>query len=313
MTIYVGELPMAQLPAPQLVEVEFEKAFDARKEKLVELLVLAGYPITVQDLEFDPYIILQRADNIREMLCRVAINDVYKQTLIAFAVKGALDHFAAQFTGLLRQPDEKDERFRRRIIAEIQNRSGGRLSGYQADCMNFSPVIEHVGAWYDRSNPLQPTVRLALMAEWVGAWQEVDAGAPMTTRLNWVGNTGAVEANLVIGTQEYIDREDVKQATDIVHVTSSQVIETVLDLTMFHLRGPDPALLRRAGADAVAKMAADRKQPHRDLPRSAIEAAASVGGAERVALNTPPNGISAGYGQLIHVSSIIIRSALTDV
>lgn len=313
MTIYVGELDLSQLPAPQLVDVNFEKTFDERKAMLVELLVLAGYEVTVQDLEFDPYIILQRADNVREQLCRVAINHKYEQTLIAFALEGALDHFAAQFTGLLRQTGEKDDRFRRRVSLEIQNRSGGRLSGYQADCMNFAADVDEVGAWFDRSNPLQPTVRLALMSQWVGTWVEVDVGAPMTSRLNWVGNTGAVGAEVVVGTQGYIDREDVKQATDIVHVSSCQVVETILDLTLFHLRGPDPSLLRRAGADAVAKMCAGRKQPHRDLPRSAIEAAASVGGVERVALNTPPNGIAAGYGEVLHVTSIIIRSALTDV
>ena len=88
--------------------------------------------------------------------------------------------------------------------------------------------------------------------------------------------------------------------------------EVVIDVTLHHLRGPDPALLRRTAADALKAMRESRRQPSRDLPVEAVIAAASVGGVERATPSLPSAGVSAGQGELIHIHTIIVRSAYTN-
>jgi phage-related baseplate assembly protein len=179
--------------------------------------------------------------------------------------------------------------------------------------MRFSSSIAKVGAWVDRSNLLEPTVNLALMTAISGNWVESNAISPSTLRWDWAGTTGIASADLVAATQQYIERDDIKQATDVVRVSSCSVIEGIIDVTLHHLQGPDPVLLRRSAAEAISKLIAARKQPHRDMPSSAVSAAAFVGGVERVSVTHPAGGITAQFGQMVHIASIIVRSAATDV
>ncbi len=285
------QLDLSRLPAPWLIDVDYEADLAARIAFLLPLFDAAGIPYDVHRLQYDTAIILEQVDNNRETLVKAAYNDGYKSTLIAFARGGSLDHFAANFHSLVRMPGEEDERFRRRIQLEADNKSGGRLSGYVAECMKASIEVADVGAWVDRSDLLQPCVRLAIM---------IAAGK------------GVPSAELVLAVQAHIDRKDVKQATDIVHVQPVEIVETEVDVTLYHRPGPDPAVLRTGAKVALEALLKDRHSPGRDLPVSSLIAAASVGGVERVVVNSPDADVIAGFGKLIDVVTLEVRSAYVD-
>lgn len=284
-------LDLSRLPAPTLVPVDYEVDLAARKVRLLELFDAAEISYDLATLESDPSIIVQEVDNYREMLAKVAINDVYKQTLIAFAAGAALDHLAATFHSMERMTSETDTRFRRRVQLEAENKSGGRLNGYQLECLNASANVHDVGAWVDRSNVFEPTVRLAIMVE---------------------GGTGAPGSGLVEAVQSHIDQDTVRQATDIVAVQAVDIVNAAISVTIHHRRGPDPTMLRQNALASIEMMVADRRHPMRDLPLSAISAAASVAGVERVVIISPAQDVVADNGELIHVTGITVESAYTN-
>ena len=309
----VGEmLDLSRLPPPTLLPVNYESALSERKATLKQLFDLAGIEYDLADLETDPGMIIEQADNYRELLRVAAFNDVYKQTLLAYALGANLDHLAATLFGVFRLSNEGDERFRRRVQLEAENKSGGRLGGYVAECLKASLEVADVGAWFDGSNPLQPTVRLALMGPVAGQWKAQDPTEPSVIKWIWDGANGIASSELIALVQSHIAREDVKQATDIIQVSSVSIIEAAWDVTIYHRRGPDPAMLRGNAIAALAALRAERRVPHRDLPNEAAIAAATVGGVERAVVNLSVAGVVADHGQLVHVTAITVRSAYSD-
>jgi phage-related baseplate assembly protein len=120
------------------------------------------------------------------------------------------------------------------------------------------------------------------------------------------------EPALVAKVQAYLDREDVRQATDIVQAEPVQVVQVVIDVKLEHLAGPDPAVLKSRAQAAINKVIAARRAPGRDLPRSAIIGAAAVEGIERVVLSAPASDVIAGPSGLIEVAYVTITSELVD-
>lgn len=291
------QLDLSRLPAPTLLSMDYEAALADRMARLKALLTAAGIPYNVETLDSDVAGILQQADNFRELLAIAATNDTYKSTLIAFATGASLDHIAATLHSMTRIEGEADDRFRRRVQYEAENKSGGRLIGYIAEALKASIDVADVGAWVDRSVQYEPVVRLAIMVADDPDDDEDDGTPP---------------AELVTLVQAHMDREDVRQATDVIAVQPVTVTPVSIDVTIHHRPGPDPVMLRAAALASLKAMAADRFHPHRDIPRSAIHAAASVAGVERVTINSPAADIEVGNGGLAHISSINVSSAVTD-
>ena len=315
MTLVVAEtLDLSRLPAPQLEPIDFETDRLARMAVLVQLFDAAGIAYEVADLHSNPGAIHQRLDNNREMLVKIAINDTYKKTLIAFAEKAALDWWGVSFLGVARMAGESDARYRVRLFLEFENKSGGRLTGYKAEALKASADVSDVGAWVDRSDPRQPVIRLAIMVATAAAWTADPAAPTGQTRLVRLGGggNGGAPAALVSTVQAHIDQEHVKQGTDVVVVQSVAVTEAPVAYFVHHRRGPDPTLLRSASAKAVATMVDGRHTPGRDLPQSSIIAAGSVGGVERLSVSTPASDLIIPHGGLVYATSISVESAYTD-
>jgi phage-related baseplate assembly protein len=313
MSVVAELLDFSRLPPPEaLLTLSFKTSFEEAKARLVEIFTANGIPFNVEKQETDSGVLILRVNNWRELLIVAAINRVYKQTLTAFATGSSLDHIAATLHFMRRLDGELDDRFRARIQLEAENKSGGRLAGYKADCLAADLDVTDVGAWFDDTDPLRPTVRLAVMGPAEGEWKPAVSNDPAVLILQWDGATGTASSSLVGKVQLYVDQDHVKQATDIVQVSAISVREVVIDVTLQHLRGPDPALLRTTAAEGLKTMIASRRRPGRDLPLEAIVAAASVGGVEKPVVDSPEAGIVASKGELVQATTIIVRSAYTD-
>lgn len=292
------QLDLSRLPPPEaIVGLDLEGIIAARKTALVAHGPEYGIDFSVPSAEGDAANWHQRVDAFRELLAVAAVNDVYKATLVAFASGAALDHIAATLHFMARIEGESDDRFRRRVQYEAENKAGGRLTGYVAEALKASLDVYDVGAWVDRSVRYEPVVRLAVMVALDPDDDESDGTPP-----------GA----LVQAVQAHMHREDVRQATDIIAVQPVTVTDVAVSVTIHHRPGPDPVVLRANALAALQAMAADRFHPHRDIPLSAIHAAASVAGVERVTINSPASDVVIDNGGLAHVSSIDVTSALTD-
>lgn len=291
MTVVAEALDLSRLPAPTLLSVDFEKDLAERVVRMKAIFDAAGVPYDVERLLTDPAGCLQEADNYRETLSKRAINDLYLQRLIAFSKGSDLDHIGATLHFLPRIDGEADERYRYRLQLESENKAGGRLSGYIAEAMKVSLDVFAVGAWVDRSVLYEPTVRLAL---------QVATGS------------GVAASDLVGRVQQHIDRDDVRQATDVVVVQSVVVTSFAIDVRIHHRPGPDPVMLRANAKAALEKMVEERWRPGRDIPLVAVSAAAMVAGAESVDVLAPGNDLIIDTGGLATCVGISVSSETTS-
>ena len=284
-----GLIDLSQLTPPSYrAELDYEAIIAARMERLKAALSAAGVNYQADSLESDPAKILQEADAYRELLVLGALNDAYLSTLLPFAKGADLDGLGVTLHLLARAEGESDERYRRRIAIAAEQKAGGRLSGYTAEALLSSPEVLDANAYVDRSTGV-PIVRVPIMAA-----------------------TNPPTPELVSTVQAHLDREDICQATDLVFAEPVTVQQVSVSITLEHLAGPDPSVLAARARAAVEAVIKRRRSPGRDLPRSALIAAAAVEGVERVRLNSPVSDIIAGPGGLIEVTSLTIGTERVD-
>lgn len=290
-------IDLANLPRPIVIEeIGFEPIVVDMQADLVQL-----FPQVAAILQLETSLLnkLIQVFAYREVLLRARMNDAARSLFLAYAQATDLDGLGAN-VGVKRlvlvpaqggQPAlmEDDLRFLRRIQLEAENRSGGRLTGYVGGILTNFPDIIDAGAWVDRSNMMEPTVRIALMS---------------------ATGDGTATPDQIEAVQEYVLRKDVRQATDIVSIRSVDVVPVSIDVVLHHKRGPDPAVARASAETALAAMVLGRRSPGRDLPLSAIAAASSVIGVERVSIASPAQDIFLEDWQLAKVTGITVNSAL---
>ena len=123
----LGVLDPKSLPHFDVLEaLNAETILEGRMDRFVELWKEhdppAGAVYDVEGLEFDPIKITQETSTYFELLLRDRVNQAARSVTLAFAVGGDLDAIASRYPGgvpRLRDeqgnPDEDDERYRRRI------------------------------------------------------------------------------------------------------------------------------------------------------------------------------------------------------
>lgn len=286
------QLDLSRLPKPDAIkDLSYETILAARKAHLLGLFDAADVPYDVEMLETDPAIILQEEDAYRELLDLAAINDAVRAVMVAFAQGSDLDHLAA-FYNITRLEGELDERLRYRVLLAPEAWGLGKLAGYLQATLTASADIIAAGVYVDRSDPYQPVIRIAPQSA-----TGVD-GVPSNETLDDI--------------RVFLNREDVKGATDVVQVSAPKIIPYSIDVTIEHLPGPDPALVRANALAGLQKFAAERFRPGRDIPRSWIDARASVEGVERVRIHQPPADIAVDLGALAACRDIRVQTEIVD-
>ena len=285
------QLDLSRLPKPDAIkDLSYETILADRKTHLLGLFDAAGVPYNVESLETDSAIILQEEDSYRELLDLAAINDAVRAVMVAFAQGSDLDHLAAFYN--ITRLGELDERLRYRVLLAPEAWGLGKLAGYLQATLTASADIIAAGVYVDRSDPYQPVIRIAPQSA-TGA-----DGVPSNETLDDI--------------RIFLNREDVKGATDVVQVSAPKIIPYSIDVTIEHLPGPDPVLVRANALASLQKFSAARNRPGRDIPRSGIDAAATVDAVERVVIRQPPADIFVSAGGLSVCRGISVVTALTD-
>lgn len=294
MTAIVAEtLDLSRLPPPQLLPVDFEADRLARMARLVGLFEEAGFVFDVARLDANPGAILQRLDNYRETLVKAGVNDAVLSVLIAFAIGPSLDHLAA-FYGLRRHvvvqasgsspaEMETDADFRRRILFAVESfAAAGPAGAYISHALDADARVLNADVW----SPAPGEVAVAVQA------REGD---------------GLAGSALVSVVRAYLSRPDIKPLTDVLTVRSVTNHGFIASIDAYVFPGPDPITIRMAIEQSVLAACRMRRTPSREMPRSALIAAAHLPAVDKVILLSPAIDIAMGRGEVPVLTSLDVR------
>lgn len=294
-------LDLSRFPPPLAIRnVDFDAIRTASLARLGEFMTAAGIPWDVASLEANPAAIINRALSYREFMAYVAINDAVRSTMVAFAVGSDLDHLALTATlnlpvsqrgSLLRRVVtpatstnpavmESDAEFRRRVLlAPEAFAAAGPVGAYIFHALSADPRVLNVDVW------------------------SVEPGKVMVAVQSRLGD-GIASSDLIEAVRAHLHRPTIKPLTDQVHVRSIVNVPYQIAGTGYVRPGPDRASVQVEAMASIQAMAAARRTPARDVPRSAIFAAASVGGIDKVTLDHPVEDVARGYGEVALPTSI---------
>lgn len=278
-------LDLSRFPAPLAIRgVDFEAILAERRGRLGALMAQYGIDWDVGGLETDPAIIVEQVDAWREMLMLASINDAVRAVMVAFATGSDLDHLAA-FYGMTRRVIEpatdsapavmeSDPEMRRRaLLAPEAFATAGTHGGYVFHALSADPQVLNADVW----SPAPGQVRVAI--------QQRDGA-------------GAADEDVIGAVRDHLNRDDIRPLTDVISVSSVEVHAYAIDVTVFIQPGPDPVAVKEAVTGSLTAMVASRRIPGRDVPVSAIIAAASVGPVDRAVVNEPAGDVPMDHGAL---------------
>lgn len=292
-------LDLSRYPAPLAIRgIDFETILAERKARLGALFTAAGIAFDVQQLETDPAIILQETDAYRELMVVAHINDAVRAVMVAFAVGSDLEHMGARF-GVTRRVItaatddapavlESDAELRRRVLlAPEAFAAAGPAAAYIFHALNADARVLNV----DIEVPSPGVVSIAIQAR---------------------AGDGVADAGLIETVQRYLTRPDIKPLTDTVHVNSITNVPYTVTLEAFVLPGPDPDAIHDLIVGKVQAMAAARRTPSRDMPRSAVIAAAQIDPVDKVILTSPSADVARGFGEVAVLSGLNVTVTQYD-
>lgn len=287
-------LDLSRFPAPLAIQgIDFETIMAARKPRLVEIFHDFGIEYDVATLESDPAVINAESDAYRELLAYARVNDAVRSVMLAFAVGADLEHLAVRFgvarriitpaTSAAPAIVENDTELRRRaLLAPEAFAAAGPVGAYAFHALTSDPRVLNVDVW----SPAPGKVSVAVQA------REGASTAP----------TEVIEV-----VREYLNRPDIKPLTDMVLVRSVTTVPYTVDLIAYVQPGPDRVAVKGAVEASVAAAVSARRVPARDVPRSALIAAATVGPVDRVQLLTPVSDLFIGNGDLAICDGINVQ------
>lgn len=280
-------LDLSRYPAPEAItEYDYETILAARMARLKALLNANGFDYDVEVTELDSGPITQQSDTMEEIWAIEQINAGVKAGLVAFALGADLDHLGAN-VGVVRHVIspageaivmESDIDYRYRILLATEGFVTGTKGGYIFQAMSAHPHVRAVDVW----SPSDGKVSIAVQSRY---------------------NDGIPTDEILTAVRNQVRRDDVKPFTDVVSVRPIINIPYTIDVETFVLPGPDPAKVKADIVAAELAMAEERRKPSRDVPRSAVSAAAFVPVADKVNVYKPAQDIARGNGEVAFLTA----------
>jgi phage-related baseplate assembly protein len=253
--------------------VSFNGIVAARLADLRKWMTEKGIPFDTEEIEAEVSASIQEAGGVREQKALEAKDQAQADVLVAFAHGIFLDRLG-DFYGTARFPGESDERYRRRIqLAPEAFSTAGSHGAYVYHALASDSRVLNADVW----SPKEGRVVVAI--------QSTD------------GN-GIPSEDLLRVVRAHLNRPDVRPLTDVVLVRGAAPVFYTIDGDLYVLDGPDHAVVKAGSLKAVEALTLERRSPGRDVPRSAIYAAASTGPVDKVVLRSPAADVVIGNGQV---------------
>lgn len=270
-------IDLSQLPSPAIIEtLDFEVILTE-----VKAVIIAAFPTDQQaavasalTLESEPLNVLAQTIAYREMLLRQRINEGAAASMLSHATGDDLDNIAANLdterlviTAATDTADavmESDEALRLRAQSAFEGMSvAGPSAAYEFFARSASGQVADARA----TSPSPAEVVIAVLST------EGDGTAP---------------AELLAAVSAAVNDEEVRPLGDRVTVRSADIVEYVIDATLYLYPGPESEpIINAAMASLQTFLAANDKKIGRDIVRSALSAALHVQGVQRVVINSP--------------------------
>lgn len=151
---------LAALPQPEIIEeLDFDTVYARREARLQDLwdaLRLENQDLPVFDtlmLKSEMVRKILEAESYEELVLRARGNEIARDNYLYYSRKSGTDHKGA-FHDAFRIPGEDDERFKRRIILNIQGRSpGGTEERYEYIAMTASLRVASAKVYVEDPDP----------------------------------------------------------------------------------------------------------------------------------------------------------------
>lgn len=295
-------IDLSQLPSPTIIEaLDFEAILIE-----VKAVMVAAFPEDMQsavaaamELESEPLNIVAQAMAYREMLLRQRINEGAAACMLSHAIGDDLDNIAANLdterliiteaTDTTDAVTESDEALRLRAQAAFEGMSvAGPSAAYEYFARSASGKVAAVRA----TSPAPAEVVIAILSS---------------------DGDGTASAELIATVQTSVNDEDTRPLGDRVTVQSAEIIEYVIDATLYLYPGPESEPIINAAIASLKTFLADvDKKIGRNVVRSAISASLHVQGVQRVVINSPGNDLQISNTQVARNTGYSVENGGTD-
>ncbi len=293
-------IDLSRLPPPKVVEA---LDYEAIRQQMLDDF-RQRWPEFDAALESEPVVKLLEVAAFREMLLRQRVNDAARAVMLASATGTDLENLAAYY-GVARRllspgdPDatppvppqyEEDEEFRRRVQLAIEAQATtGTQAGYIFHVLQVDPVIRDVG------------VRRVVVDE--GGQRRVQVHISFLIR----DGDGRPSQQLIQSVIDHLNRDDVRPLTDEVVVTMPEIVTYDVHARLALMKGPDPAIVRRAAEENVSSYTQGRYAIGKTVFASGLIAALQVDGVEAVDLMSPAGDVVPPAGGAARIASLSIE------
>lgn len=267
----MSEIDLSKLPAPDVLE---NTSFEDILSEMVDDLKQLDPELTIVESE-PSYKILQVAA-YREMTRRQRDNERVKGLLAAYAKGPELDHIGVTYYNTPRltitpaEPDaqppveavmESDEDYLKRFLLSPDGWStAGPSNAYKYHALSADPDV--LDAVPSTPEPMKVVV----------------------TILSRTGN-GQASSELIDKVLEALSADEVRPQTDLVTVSSAQIVEYQVSAQLTIEAGPDPEIVRAEAESSVSKFIAEQRKIGNTVVRDALLSSLYVEGVRRVTLN----------------------------
>jgi len=301
----MATIDLSQLPAPDVVEtLDYETLLAERKATLISL-----YPESEQaaiartlTLESEPMVKLLQENAYREVLLRQRVNEAAQAVMVAYALSNDLEQLAANnnVQRLMITPAdneavppvaavmESDADLRQRIPAAFEGMSvAGPTGAYEYHAASASGLVADASA----ISPAPAEVIVTILSR---------------------DGDGTASPALLATVSAALNDDEVRPVADRVTVQSAKIVNYQIEATVFVYPGPaiEPIL-----ADAQKRLLAyinEMRRLGRDIRRSAIYAALTTQGVQRVELASPSGDVVLDKTQAANCTAYTITSGGSD-
>lgn len=295
-------IDLSQLPTPTIIEeLDFEEILAE-----VKAAMIAAFPENQQaavvaaiELESEPLNIIAQTMAYRELLLRQRINEGAAACMLSHATGDDLDNIAANLdterlvitpaTDTTDAVLETDEALRLRAQAAFEGMSvAGPSAAYEYYARSASGLVADARA----SSPAPAEVVVAI--------------------LSTEGN-GTASESLITTVRDAVNDESVRPLGDRVTVRGAEIVDYVIDATLYLYPGPESEpIINAADASLQKFLTQNDRKISRDVARSAISAALHVSGIQRVVLNSPTTDLKISDIQAARNTGYQLENGGTD-
>ncbi len=279
---------LSRFDPPTIVEqLDYETIFQRKVARMQALL--PSFDATVDS---DPAVKVLQVATYDELLLRQDFNERMQQRLVAYATGSTLDHLGAAI-GVAR------------LVVTPSNSATGAAAVYETDD-SFRARIVLAPEGFSVAGPELAYVKHAKDASGLVLDASASTPAPgevLVSVLSAEGD-GTASAALLDQVASIVTDKAIRPLGDFVLVASAVQKPFAVDARIWTFSGPDPALVITASNAKVSRYLADSRKLGRDITISALYAALTVEGVQRVEILSPAGPIVCDLTQAAYCTSI---------